>query len=176
MTELLEDDVAVRLFCSFRTQGRLYGIDAAQVREISTQVTCTPVPQAPLAVRGLANLRSRIFLVVDIRPALGLEPAKCTSESRLIVLKPHLCEDLGILVEEGGDIIRVSAGQIEAAAQSGQATPQASALAPRAGGAVTDSSGDRPSMVTAGVCKLENELMTIVDSLRVVESVKALMH
>jgi chemotaxis signal transduction protein len=176
MTDLLEDDVAVRLFCSFRTQGRLYGIDAAQVREISTQVMCTPVPQAPPGVRGLANLRSRIFLVIDIRPVLGLDPAACTPDSRLIVLKPHLCEDLGILVEEGGDIIRVPAGQIEENSQAGPASLQTSALAMRGAGIPGDSFTDGPAMVTVGVCKLENELMTIVDSMKVVETLKASMQ
>ncbi len=162
MNELVGDEAVVRLFCSFRTQGRLYGIDAAQVREVSTQVACTPVPQAPPVVRGLTNLRSRVYLVIDVRPMLGLTPAKCTSDSRLIVLKTHVAEDLGILVEHGGDIVHVSAEQIEEAPQ------------PAAGEA--DSSGDRSPGVTVGVCKLDSELMTIIDSTGVVETLKTLMQ
>jgi purine-binding chemotaxis protein CheW len=161
MSELVVVDGGVRLFCSFRTEGRLYGIDAAQVREVSAQVTCTPVVQAPPAVRGLANLRSRIYLVVDVRPILGLAPVACTSESRLIVLKPHLAENLGVLVEHGGDIIRVRVEDIEQ-------TPSL---------AGTDaSSGDPASAVTAGVCKLKNELMNIVDVAKLVEIVETGMQ
>jgi purine-binding chemotaxis protein CheW len=158
MNELVPSDDGIRLFCSFRTEGRLYGIDAIQVREVSAQVTCTPVLQAPPAVRGLANLRSRIYLVVDVRPVLGLAPQECTLDSRLIVLKPHLAENLGVLVEHGGDIVRVRAEEIE------EARP------PAAG---TDaSSGDRASAVTIGVCKLESELMNIIDAAKLVEAVE----
>ena len=162
MNEPIEAHGGTRLFCSFRTEGRLYGMDAAQVREISTQVTCTPVPQAPPAVWGLANLRSRIYLVVDVRPLLGLPPVPCTNSSRLIILKPHLAENLGILVEHGGDIVRVSAGQIE------EAPPPAVAAA--------DASIDRATAITAGVCKLEGELMNIIDSAKLVEALEALMQ
>jgi len=52
MNEPIEAGGGMRLFCSFRTEGRLYGIDAAQIREVSAQVVFTPVPQAPPAVRG----------------------------------------------------------------------------------------------------------------------------
>ncbi len=158
----LAADISTRLFCSFRTQGRLYGIDATQVREVSTQVDCTAVPQAPPAIRGLTNLRSRIYLVVDVRPLLGLEPAECTAESRLIVVKPDVAEDLGILVEHGGDIIHVDVNQIEGAPAATAATGD-------------DASGERALDVTAGVCKLESELMTIIDAARIVEALSGLM-
>ena len=162
MNKSLESDAAVRLFCSFRTEGRLYGIDATQVREISTQVDCTPVPQAPTAVRGLANLRSRIFLVVDIRPILGFPPVPCTADSRLIVLKPQLTEDMGILVEHGGDIVHVHAGQIEGSIEPTDDESSASE--------------SRQLAVTVGVCKLGNELMTMIDASRLIQIVKVLMQ
>ena len=158
---MITDDGA-RLFCSFRAESRLYGIDAAQVREISTQAVFTPVPQAPPAVRGLANLRSHIHLVIDIRPVLGLAPVACTEESRLVVLKPHLAESLGILVEQGGDIIRVLSSQIE------DVLPQTVKE--------LDEDGARSTAVIVGVCKLDGELMNIVGAARLVESVEALMR
>ena len=158
MHELIEAEGGIRLFCSFRTEGRLYGIDAAQVREVSAQVTYTPVPQAPPAVRGLTNLRSRVYLVVDVRPVLGFAPVPCTEDSRLIVLKPHLAENFGILVEHGGDIARVSAAQIE------ETPPPADGTA--------DTAGDRPPSVVVGVCKLDRELMNIIDSGRLVEAIE----
>jgi purine-binding chemotaxis protein CheW len=162
MSEPVETSNGIRMFCSFRTEGRLYGIDAAQIREVSAQVVFTPVPQAPPAVRGLANLRSRVYLVVDVRPVLGFPPVECTADSRLIVLKPHLAENLGILVEHGGDIIRVSANEIED-------------VSPLATG--TDaSSSDRASAVTTGVCKLESELMNIIDTAKLVGAIETEMQ
>ena len=86
----------------------------------------------------------------------------CSDDSRLIILKPHLAENLGILVEHGGDIVRVSAEQIE------EAPPPAAAAA--------DASADRATVLTAGVCKLDGELMNIIDSAKLVEALEALMQ
>lgn len=162
MNEPIRAEGGVRVFCSFRTEGRLYGIDAAQVQEISTQTAITPVPQAPSAVRGLANLRSRIYLVMDVRPILGHAPLACTGDSRLIVLKPQVAERLGVLVEHGGDIVHARAGQIE------EPPPPALSGAEACVG--------RSPGVIAGVCKLDGELMNIIDSTRLVEAVKAAMQ
>jgi purine-binding chemotaxis protein CheW len=150
MSDLAPAQSTVRSFCTFRAQTRLYGIDVAQVREVSTHVVMAPVAQAPPLVRGLVNLRSRIYLVLDLRPALGLPPLECTPDSRLIVLHPRVAESLGLFVERGGDIVRVSAGQIEAAAQPAADSPETLA-AP-----------------VVGVCKLDTELMMIIDPAKLV--------
>lgn len=150
MSSLAPAQSPVRSFCTFRTQERLYGIDVAQVREVSTHVAMTPVPQAPSIVRGLVNLRSRIYLVLDVRPTLALPPLGCTSDSRLIVLHPRVAESLGLFVERGGDIVRAAAGQIEAVAQPAADSPET------------------PAAPVVGVCKLDTELMMIIDPAKVV--------
>lgn len=157
-----QGDPETRLFCTFRTAGRMYGIDAAQVREVSTRVDCTPVPQAPPLVRGLANLRSRVYLVVDGRAMLGLRPEPGSPDSRLIILKPRIAEDTGIFVEQGGDIVHVRADQIE--------------FEPQTGAAAADTADERAAAVIAGVCKLKGELMSIVDAARLVELIRASMQ
>ncbi len=148
MSDLALAKETVRSFCTFHAAERLYGVDVTQVREVSTQVAVTPVPQAPPIVRGLVNLRSRICLALDVRPALGLEPMDCAAESRLIVLHPRVADSLGLLVERGGDIVRVPADQIEQTTPSSADSPAspAASLAP-----------------VVGVCKLDAELMMIVD-------------
>src|SRR3954464_4532443 len=91
-------DVGTRSFCTFRADRRLYGIDVSSLREISTSVPITPVPPAPPAVCGLANLRSRVFLILDLRPLLGLPPTESTPDSRLLIFKPAVAQDTGLLV------------------------------------------------------------------------------
>ena len=144
MSNLAPAQPTVRSFCTFRTEDRLYGIDVTEVREVSTQVALTPVPQAPPIVRGLVNLRSRIYLVLDVRPALSLAPLECTNASRLIVLHPRVAESLGLFVECGGDIVRVSSDQIEQVSLPAADNP---AL---------------PATPVVGVCKLNTELMMII--------------
>jgi purine-binding chemotaxis protein CheW len=155
MSEIAPFQASARTFYTFRLQNRLYGIDVAQIREVSTHAAVTLIPQAPPIVRGLANLRSRIYLVLDVGPALGLSPSAGTDAGRLIVLKPSVAEDLGFLVESGGDIVPVPPEEIE------EAAPRSTDPA--------ESSTDRLPSPVIGVCKLDAELMMIIDPLRIVE-------
>jgi purine-binding chemotaxis protein CheW len=157
MSEMTAIESVVRSFCTFRAEGRLYGIDVAHLREVSTHVATTPVPQAPPAIRGLANLRSRIYLVIDLRPLLGLPPADCTADSRLIILKTEVAEDLGVLVDTGGDIVRAKESDIEVSVQASRA--------------LADAPADALPSLTSGVCKLEGELMVILDPNAIVSDV-----
>jgi purine-binding chemotaxis protein CheW len=153
--ELATELADIRAFYTFRVQGRLYGIDLSQVREVSTQTACTPVPQAPPLVCGLTNLRSRIYLVLDIGTAVRGERSQRTADSRLIVLQERLAAGLALLVDRGGDLVRVPADQIEEAAADAAAPPADS----------------RWSAVTA-LCKLEGELMMVVDPTRIVAALE----
>lgn len=155
MRELIKAvDGAVRTFCTFRAEGRLYGLDVSCVREVSTHVIFTPVPQAPPIVRGLTNLRSSILLVLDLRAALGLSATECTHDSRLLVLQPQVAENLGVLVEGGGEIVRAHPDQIE--------LPDADTS-----GTAENSATERQTPVV-GVCKLAEELLMIIDPARLV--------
>jgi purine-binding chemotaxis protein CheW len=131
---------AVRSFCTFHADQRLYGIEVKYLREISTPLAITPVPPASSAVRGLANLRSRILLVLDLRALLGLPPIDCTDDNRLIILKPTVAEDIGLLVDRGGNILAVPEDDIDHTEH-----------------------GEESKQLVGGVCKLKNELMTIID-------------
>jgi chemotaxis signal transduction protein len=85
-----------------------------------------------------------------------LPPVECTQASRLVILKPEIGQDLGILVEEGGDIAHVRSDQIESATAS------------------DETSGEAASLLVAGICKFESELMILVDPKRMTEAVTKL--
>ena len=157
MNNLIKPGSSTRSFCTFRLTNRLYGIEVLHVREISPYLQSTAVPQAPPAVHGLVNLRSRIYLALDLRPLLGLSVVNFTDQSRLIILKPEIGQDVGILIEQGGDIVHVNADQIERRSGAG------------------DSSSEGASLI-AGVCKLESELMIIVEPARIAQAVTRLFN
>lgn len=156
--ELATRGAGVTAYCTFRIAQRLYGIAVAHVREVSPPLAVTVVPQAPSAICGLVNLRSRIYLILDPRPLLGLEPIAATAESRLFILKPDVAQDVGMLMERGGDIVHVRADQIEPAA------------------GVADSPAHAASPLITGVCKLDAELMMLFDPTPLVETVSKLFR
>lgn len=162
MNEPVHAHASTRLFCTFRADRRLYGIDVLSLREISTAMAITSVPPAVPAVRGLANLRSKILLVLDLRPLLGLAPAACTQDSRLIIFKPSVAQDTCLLVDSGGDILPVTQDRIEATGDNLPAPTQ-------------PSDNDTVSLVV-GVCKLEKELMMIIDAARLAGTVSTLLR
>lgn len=149
---------AGRAFYSFREDERLYAIEVNALREVSPPIAITPVAHAPAAVRGLANLRSRILLVLDLRPLLQLPSMPCTAESRLMILKPSVLEDAALLVDRGGDIVWIVDEQIEWLDD-----------------APAESANRAASRLIVGVCKLEKELMMIIDASRLATLVAELM-
>jgi len=161
MPDLAVTNSPARQFCTFRADGRLHGIELSSLREISTSIAITPVPPAVPAVRGLANLRSKILLVLDLRPLLGLAPAPCTPQSRLLIFKPAIAQDTGLLVESGGDIVAVPQDRIETLDEN----PPGSK--PAAG---------RQLALVVGVSKLEQELMMIIDAARLAGTVAQLLR
>ncbi|MFO0874221.1 MAG: chemotaxis protein CheW [Phycisphaerales bacterium] len=158
MNDVVPGRAATTSCCTFRLEQRLYGIVVAQVREISPLLAVTTVPQAPAAVCGLVNLRSRIHLILDPRPLLGLASVGSTAESRLLILKPDVAKDVGLLVERGGDIVHVPSDRIEVAT------------------GVADSPAHAAPHLVGGVCKLDAELMMILDPTQLVDAVSRLFR
>lgn len=72
-------------WCTFRLDGRLYGVPVDRVQEVLRSAAVTPVPLAPPAVRGLINLRGEIVTVVDLRQPLQLPQAEPASPTLVVV-------------------------------------------------------------------------------------------
>ncbi|MBL8799441.1 MAG: purine-binding chemotaxis protein CheW [Planctomycetia bacterium] len=104
---------APQLFCTFFLGAKRFGIRVLEVREINRETTLTPVPHAPSEVRGCANLRGQVHVVLDIAKLLGLDGTALGPDSRLVILKPTVAEACGILVESIGDIVELDADAVE---------------------------------------------------------------
>ena len=145
MTATIENS---QLFCTFRSADHWFGVPIQDVKEVTTQTTCTRVPHAPAEVAGYVNIRGHIFMALDSRSLLQLE-ARATGESRLILFKPGVGPSFGLLVDEIGDIVAIDASQIEDFGSG--------AHEPSAGVTV-----DRVDMITR-VCKLPAGLLVILE-------------
>jgi purine-binding chemotaxis protein CheW len=129
----------------------LFGTPTQVVKEVTALPPLTPIPHAPVAVRGYVNLRGHIVLVVDLNCLFEREPTVLGPECRLIVFKPEVGESMGALVQRIGDIVELHAEQIEAH-HAGNTTGGASAAV-------------LPEQeLVVGVGKLAGELLLILDA------------
>ena len=136
----------IRQFVSFRIDNLLMGIDILKVREVNMLLNITPVQHAPDFVRGLINLRGQTVIVFDLGVIMGRPMRTLTDESHNLILK---ADDVGLLVDNIGEIIDVFDNEIE----------------------ILPSNIDLPTgRYVESVVKLENELMMIVSTEKILNS------
>jgi purine-binding chemotaxis protein CheW len=137
--------VATKQFVTFRIDGDLLGMDLLRVREINRMLEITPVPGAPVYVRGLINLRGQTLTVFDLAVRLGLAPHPITEESHNVVLKHQF---VGLLVDSIGNIVQCDESEVE------QCPANACSI---------------EAKFIDGVVKLEDELLVILRSEKLLE-------
>jgi len=146
-----------RQFCTFRIYGRLYGVDILDVKEVNPEIDFTPIFHAPKEIKGYVNIRGQICLLIDLRLILGFESKEVDDASRIVLFKSEVGEAFGALVDSIEDIKAVDVKQIENRRKQDQELPEA---AERRGVDIAD-----------GVCKMENELLVVINSRNVLNIV-----
>lgn len=148
------------LFCSFYAGGNLFGIRILDVKEVTSEVAITPVFHAPPEVRGYVNIRGQIHLVLDFRMLLGFSTEKNNrtedSSNCVILLKPHVGEAFGLLVDRVGDVIETDSSVIEENLNQNQ----------------SGEAGKYRSDIIKSVCKLDKGLMGIIDASEILKIVE----
>lgn len=89
-----------------------YGIEIASVQEIIRATDVTPVPGAPVHVRGVINLRGKIIPVVDLRTRFSLPNCEESEAQRIVVVELGT-KRLGMLVDSVSQVIRIPADIVE---------------------------------------------------------------
>ncbi|ETR71874.1 MAG: Chemotaxis protein cheW [Candidatus Magnetoglobus multicellularis str. Araruama] len=136
-------------FCTFSVGGHLFGVDIHDIREIKDEFSITPVHHAPKEIKGLANIRGQVYLALNLRVILQLRNDNPSVDGRLILFKPKIGQDLfGILVDTHNGVVHVSETSIEYY-QYDQSIP---------------SEMNIKRAISVGVCKLQSELLTILNA------------
>ena len=91
-----------------------YGVDIEAVREIIRMEEITQVPNAPEFVEGVINLRGMVCPVLDLRKRLGVDVSETTNESRIVVVEID-GEQVGLIVDEVTQVLRIGSESVEAA-------------------------------------------------------------
>lgn len=127
---------------------QIFGIPVLQVQDVLSKQSVTKVPLAPKEVAGSLNLRGRIVTAIDVRINLGVDPEK-EGQSMSIVVE-HKDELYSLIVDRVGDVLPLSDDIFEKSP------------------ATLDS---KWKDVSAGVYRLDKELMVVLDVSRLLGSI-----
>lgn len=103
-------------YLTFELGHEEFGIQVLKVREIMGIQDITAVPQTPMYVKGVINLRGKVIPVVDLRLKFGLPEIEYTQRTCIIVVQvpgeagPML---MGIIVDGVSEVLNLSGGDIE---------------------------------------------------------------
>lgn len=134
---------------AFRIGNELFGVGIDSIREIVRFPEVTEVPDAPVFLEGVINLRGRIVPVIDLRKRLRLSAGEKTKSSRVLITESG-SSMIGLHVDSVSEVLKIQPDAVE----------------------------EPPEMVTAigieyitGMAKVDNRLIILLD-LKKILSVK----
>lgn len=139
-------------FCTFRLGGHLFGVPVGTVKEVLREQKLTRVPLAPTDISGLINLRGQIVITVDLRERMGLPPRAEGDEVTNVVVRTSDDTVTSLLVDRIGDVLEPDAGRFEAP---------------------PDTVPSHLRELVVRVCKLERELMLVLDTEKAIDGHEA---
>ena len=108
-TDTVKDDEQVVIL---DLAGESYGVEISRVQEIIRMQPITRVPNGPMCIEGVTNLRGRIIPVLDLRKRLGLDATGLARQSRIVVaeLGEHI---VGMVVDGVSEVFLIGREAIE---------------------------------------------------------------
>ena len=96
----------------FELANEFYGINIAIVESIIKMQAITQLPQSPVYVKGVTNLRGSVLPVIDLRSRFALQPKEDTRQTRIIIVTMGSIK-VGVTVDGVSEVLRVSDELIE---------------------------------------------------------------
>lgn len=102
---------SVILTC-FEVQGQLHAVEVDYVREIARIVEITPLPNAPVLIEGVIDLRGTVIPVVDLARVLNRGRGSIDAQARIIVVEVDGLV-FGIWVDAATDVLTLDTHHME---------------------------------------------------------------
>ncbi|MHC1782851.1 MAG: chemotaxis protein CheW [Anaerolineaceae bacterium] len=96
----------------FELGNEFYGVDIAAVEGIIKMQAITKMPQAPVFVEGITNLRGSVVPVIDLRTRFGLPRQEASKETRIITIVMDGTK-IGMVVDGVSEVLSVPDDSIE---------------------------------------------------------------
>lgn len=110
-TDMLTTEAANQ-YLTFTLGEEDYGVEILRVQEIRGYTAITPIPNMPVFVKGVINLRGTVVPVVDLRSRFGMPVVEYSKSTVIIVVNvgKHV---IGCVVDAVSDVLDVAADSIE---------------------------------------------------------------
>ena len=97
---------------TFTLGDETYGVDILRVQEIKGYQKCTPIPNTPVFIKGVLNLRGTIVPIVDLRAKFNLPPVDATMFTVVIVVvvKDRI---MGLIVDAVSEVMDIPSADIQ---------------------------------------------------------------
>ncbi|MFA6508593.1 MAG: chemotaxis protein CheW [Treponemataceae bacterium] len=115
--EMLDDDnedTQANKYLFFRIDTESYGIGIRHVIEIVELQRISAVPDMPLYVKGVINLRGKVIPVVDLRLRFGMEERPYDDRTCIVVSEIEGVS-LGFIVDTVEEVLEIPEAQVESA-------------------------------------------------------------
>ena len=101
-----DDEIERDQYLVFNVKAQEFGIQAMRVQEISAVFDVTEVPNSPLYIEGIMNLRGQLMTVIDFRKKFGFEPKEHDEDTRVIVVEMGSFP-IGIIVDAVEEVVKI---------------------------------------------------------------------
>lgn len=102
-----------RQLVTFHLGNDEFGADIMNIKEIVRVSEITKVPNAPLYVEGVCNLRGNVLPIIDGRARFNMEKKDKDENSRVIVIDIN-GKATGVIVDRVSEVMRINSSEIEA--------------------------------------------------------------
>ncbi len=108
------EDTQKDKYLTFHLAGEDYGIEIQYVIEIIGIQTITDVPDMPVFIRGVINLRGKVVPIMDVRARFGIEAREYDDRTCIIVVNIDNTE-VGLVVDEVSEVADIPEENVEPA-------------------------------------------------------------
>ena len=91
-------------YLTFALGDEVFGISISFVKEIIGMQPINPIPEAPEHIKGIINLRGKVFPVIDMRLKFKKSPEPYTDRTCIIVIDT-LENSVGLIVDRVAEVL-----------------------------------------------------------------------
>jgi purine-binding chemotaxis protein CheW len=96
----------------FRVGSETFGVPIQSVHEIVRMMDITSVPDAPVYIEGVINLRGKIIPVIDLRKRFGEKEIKSSKKNRILVAEVGT-KMVGLVVDSASEVLKMPPSDID---------------------------------------------------------------